>query len=865
MKRLIAILLVMTVSIRIWAADAYTYRLGDETLGHDGTVKVDRDASHNMTFVDQATPAGKTLTQLLAGTAALPALTVASSTSINKDSADHACDGTADEVQIQAAIDALTTGGVVWLLDGTFNLAASIQVKDEIQIIGAGIETTILVVTAANVRAFEIDPGTGITFDQIVIASLEIDCTGQAVSASGGGGIFNETDGTINELAIRDVKIATGASGNHGINFGGNGFYNRHWIENCYIRVVGTNAYGIRYYGGTDIFIGGNVLTMVDATSSGFSAIYIHDDAVGAMITRNQISHAGQSGISISTGEEVIIAHNDIDVTAVSSEYGIEVQWENTTGASPSEHVIIQGNYLHDGLNGIGLLRRDTGQPAPDHVIVYGNILESLTGTGIDASEVANLMVWGNMFDTVSTPYNDGTTSYDTFNVRGAFESKGAATLASASVTGTTNLNGAMTFGNGTGDAINVTGRWNSSSEPVSDSTYDWGSSSLKWSSIWMNVAESGTVDVESAAPNIEWIDSTGSAHDFQLALDANLFSLKHDAGSDGVYENTRVQIDSAGKVTVSQAFQADGAATLAAVTATNLDTGQGANELYAMDQAVQTTDDVTFKTGRVSHTAPDIELIDTTGSAQDYQILGDGNSFKIKQDAGSDGVYENTWLEFNSGGTGIFGSRIRAIADNSHDLGYTTFEWKDLYLGGFARIGSDLRDDTYSTTKISFGQDLTIAADADVLIPEQIVQTIDDETVAKQMMQNGTAEGDGHWEGPFQTEGTATGVAAWTTIASITLPARAGGEDIWLIKVLGTMIEASDNTYAAYEEFWVVTYDGSAYAVASEQNLATYETDAGDDIAITLTTNIVNVRFFKNGAGTARCIANVWMMSVGD
>jgi hypothetical protein len=42
------------------------------------------------------------------------------------ESADYVCDGTADQVQIQAALDALpATGGKVELSSGTFNISSS--------------------------------------------------------------------------------------------------------------------------------------------------------------------------------------------------------------------------------------------------------------------------------------------------------------------------------------------------------------------------------------------------------------------------------------------------------------------------------------------------------------------------------------------------------------------------------------------------------------------------------------------------------------------------------------------------------------------------------------------------------------------
>lgn len=66
--------------------------------------------------------------------------------------ADYTCDGTADEVQINAALTAVkTTGGIVRLSPGTFNLAATISIAGDsgtdaplVQLLGAGKQSTIL-------------------------------------------------------------------------------------------------------------------------------------------------------------------------------------------------------------------------------------------------------------------------------------------------------------------------------------------------------------------------------------------------------------------------------------------------------------------------------------------------------------------------------------------------------------------------------------------------------------------------------------------------------------------------------------------------------------------------------------------------
>jgi hypothetical protein len=64
-----------------------------------------------------------------------------------KAQADYVCDGTADDVQIQAAIDAvaISGGGIVQLSSGTFNIAATITIgvtQDYISLIGSGRSAT---------------------------------------------------------------------------------------------------------------------------------------------------------------------------------------------------------------------------------------------------------------------------------------------------------------------------------------------------------------------------------------------------------------------------------------------------------------------------------------------------------------------------------------------------------------------------------------------------------------------------------------------------------------------------------------------------------------------------------------------------
>lgn len=71
---------------------------------------------------------------------------VAASNSVHKETADYICDGTADEVEINAAIAALPSGGgKVLLLEGTYNISDTITIsKENATLEGMGSRNTIL-------------------------------------------------------------------------------------------------------------------------------------------------------------------------------------------------------------------------------------------------------------------------------------------------------------------------------------------------------------------------------------------------------------------------------------------------------------------------------------------------------------------------------------------------------------------------------------------------------------------------------------------------------------------------------------------------------------------------------------------------
>ena len=117
-------------------------------------------------------------------------LVVAASNSSDRGraQADFVCDGVNDHIEIQAALDALpATGGEVFLLDGTYNIEASLALDSYQTLRGCG-RNTILTTTTADLDIITATGGDGSEKVGILIADLCVD--GQAGGVAGGEGIY---------------------------------------------------------------------------------------------------------------------------------------------------------------------------------------------------------------------------------------------------------------------------------------------------------------------------------------------------------------------------------------------------------------------------------------------------------------------------------------------------------------------------------------------------------------------------------------------------------------------------------------------------------------------------------------------------
>jgi hypothetical protein len=123
-------------------------------------------------------------------TPVLVLVAASSAPSAVKDVAEYVCDGTADQVQINTALaDLGSTGGLVQLTPGTFNISASIvnAAGASFTLLGSGWGTILLAAASLNDYVIKFDSSTG-EVRGARIGHLKVD--GNAGSQTAGGGIW---------------------------------------------------------------------------------------------------------------------------------------------------------------------------------------------------------------------------------------------------------------------------------------------------------------------------------------------------------------------------------------------------------------------------------------------------------------------------------------------------------------------------------------------------------------------------------------------------------------------------------------------------------------------------------------------------
>lgn len=132
--------------------------------------------------------------------------TVAASDANDTTNADYICDGTADDVQIQAAIDALpAVGGSIVLSEGTFDISTELTLTSKLNLIGSGIGSTILK-RNSSLTGSGANVITGTTVSYVTISNLTIDDNNAQVTTVSQNACLQFITNS-NKIIIKNIEI----------------------------------------------------------------------------------------------------------------------------------------------------------------------------------------------------------------------------------------------------------------------------------------------------------------------------------------------------------------------------------------------------------------------------------------------------------------------------------------------------------------------------------------------------------------------------------------------------------------------------------------------------------------------------------
>lgn len=317
----------------------------------------------------------------------LPMVLVAASDapSVVQQIADQVCDGTDDQVEIQAAVDSLgAAGGTVLLSEGTFTTSATVRLVDNLTLVGQGMGAT----TIAS-ESLPADDGSqsyttntqlrGWTVSNVVVADLTLTITDTEDLTEREIGLSFDV-GCVNCRALRIE-----ASGHQKSALRVLAGCDRIWFESCYVH----DTFGT----GTGILV--NVLNRTGAD------MVVYNAARNVYILNNRVERiepdSAQAGIAVweagdATVENVVIANNIVS-DSVDGDFpgnGIKVYMSNN--AAGGSRVAIVNNIV-EGCANHGIEISGAGGTL-DHILITGNVLEGNGGDAIALGVLDDASTW---------------------------------------------------------------------------------------------------------------------------------------------------------------------------------------------------------------------------------------------------------------------------------------------------------------------------------------------------------------------------------------------------------------------------------------------------------------------------------------
>ena len=329
----------------------------------------------------------------------------ASNTSSATFRADYRCDGAADQVEINNAIDALgVTGGVIHLLEGTFNITGDINIDQaNISIVGSGASTIISgnnAIVANSLRPTLINFSISNTVGTALAVSFSGVSSGTISNlwiSKGAGGDGIKLESNSSNCIVSDCKIIGNGSG-------GAGFA----LDNCNTVSLLGNLVSRFYFGiwtgnsPTNITITGNTFLANAAESLNLAG------CTEWSITNNIIKGAASHGIYLSAtcSDISIVGNSIIDNGNAGGENGIDLDGAdrcsitgNTFSGNYENSVMLNGGAQYNSVTGNTMYGTGTGNGSG---VVSNGSYNNISGNAI-SNHWAGVGIWGGDYNSITS------------------------------------------------------------------------------------------------------------------------------------------------------------------------------------------------------------------------------------------------------------------------------------------------------------------------------------------------------------------------------------------------------------------------------------------------------------------------------
>lgn len=289
---------------------------------------------------------------------------------------------TDDTAAIQAACNAISSGGIIYFPPGTYKVTGAITISAGGRLVGAGRALSIIATTSGTANVFTVSATAAVSFEKLQITS--------GVVRSAGAGI-QFTHGTTENVGstVDDCIIGNQFRGLHFLRA-------QQWkVSKCYI--ADSYSIGVYVQNTYNVDSGDSSITesTFDNSRGGTTYALFQGSGGGLRFCNNKIlSHT--YGVffdleSAATTGILLIEGNSIEGQTTTA---IDVENANSNGGFT--HVIIKGNQISGAANGVVT---SGGSDFLNSVIIEGNSISvSSGGTCVSLSRGIKVYVGGNVY-----------------------------------------------------------------------------------------------------------------------------------------------------------------------------------------------------------------------------------------------------------------------------------------------------------------------------------------------------------------------------------------------------------------------------------------------------------------------------------